>query len=314
MKGQVYKSTGSWYLVKDQEGEFWRCRIKGKMRLNGIKSTNPVSVGDWVVFDNDENTLENEGVIKEVQERKNYLLRKSTNLSKQTHVIAANVDCLYLIITVQDPVTSYGFIDRFLVMAEAFNVPVHMLINKMDSYESEALEKAEEIKMLYESIGYPVTFCSAETGLNMEVIEAGMVDQTVAFAGHSGVGKSSILKKVAPDLNIRIGDTSAAHSKGKHTTTFAEMFDLEGNKRIIDTPGIKGFGITRLEKEEIALYFVDMKALLENCKFYNCKHINEPGCAVKEAVEEGEIFASRYNSYLNIMEDDEGNYRSNIYG
>lgn len=314
VKGQVYKSTGSWYQVKAENGEFWSCRIKGKLRLKGIKSTNPVSVGDWVDFDRDEKGQENEGVITDIRDRHNYLIRKSTNLSKQTHVIAANLDQLFLIITVANPTTSYGFIDRFLVMAEAFNVPVSLVINKMDSYSDEEMEKVLEMVELYRSVGYTVLACSAETGENMEEISEAMKGKTVAFSGHSGVGKSSILKRVAPDLEIKIGDTSSVHQKGKHTTTFAEMFDLEGDKRIIDTPGIKGFGLTQVEKDEIALYFREMKNKLEDCRFYNCKHLNEPGCAVKEAVEEGEIAYTRYESYFNMMHDDESSYRSNIYG
>lgn len=313
MRGQVYKSTGSWYKVKDENGEFWNCRTKGKLRLAGIKSTNPVAVGDFIEFEEDENSPEQEGIIKEIYDRKNYLLRKSTNLSKQTHVIAANVDLLFLVITIDNPPTSYGFIDRFLVMAEAFNVPVHILINKWDLYENETLEKAQEYENLYKSIGYPVTRLSVENGLGFDTLKELIKDQCIVFSGHSGVGKSSILKLLAPDLEIRIGDTSTVHQKGKHTTTFAEMFDLDHQAKIIDTPGIKGYGITRLEKDEIALYFKEMKALLDECKFYNCKHLNEPNCAVKEAVVDGEIPESRYYSYLNMMEDDEGTFRSNKY-
>ncbi len=281
--------------------------------MEGIKSTNPIAVGDWVAFHEDKKGEADEGVIHEIQERKNYILRKSTNLSKQTHIIAANVDCLFLVITIANPPTSFGFVDRFLVMAEAYKVPVHILINKVDLHPDEHPELLEW-KDLYEKVGYPVTLCSAETGQGLEMVAQAMEHKVSAFSGHSGVGKSSLLQQLAPDMDIKIGDTSTVHLKGKHTTTFAEMFDVDDNKRIIDTPGIKGFGITRLEKDEISLYFKEMKALLEDCRFYNCKHINEPKCAVKAAVENGEIAATRYESYLNMMEDDEGSYRTDKYG
>lgn len=313
MEGQVYKSTGSWYQVKAEDGRFWRCRIKGKFRLQGIKSTNPIAVGDWVSFNEDEKGEDSEGVIHEIAERRNYLLRKSTNLSKQTHIIAANVDCLFLVITLKNPPTSFGFVDRFLVMAEAYKVPVHLVINKVDLHEENDTE-IEEWKELYQGIGYPVTFCSATTGEGIDHIAQTMAGIVSAFSGHSGVGKSSILKCLAPERDIKIGDTSTVHLKGKHTTTFAEMFDMDNDRRVIDTPGIKGFGLTQLDKDEIALYFVEMKSALDDCKFYNCKHLNEPKCAVKAAVENGDIAESRYQSYINMMEDDEGNYRTDKYG
>lgn len=314
MKGQVYKSTGSWYLVKDENGGFWQCRTKGKLRLEGSKSTNPVSVGDWVLFEEDKQGNPEEGIIYEILNRKNYLLRKSTNLSKQTHVIAANVDLLFLVVTLQNPTTSFGFIDRFMVMAEAFNVDVHILINKWDAYDDATLKQAEVLTEVYERIGYKVSPCSVITGLNMDLVKKEMHEKTVVFSGHSGVGKSSILQIIAPNLKIRIGDTSVSHQKGKHTTTFAEMFDLGDDIRVIDTPGIKGFGLTKLEKHEISLYFREMKNLLDGCKFYNCKHINEPKCAVKAGLESGEIAESRYTSYINMIEDDDGSYRSNKFG
>ena len=314
MKGRVYKSTGSWYRVRDENGNFLDCRIKGKLRLKGIKSTNPVAVGDEVVFALD--TTEGEGIIREVTERRNAVIRKSANLSKQVHILAANIDLCLLFVTVEHPHTTMGFIDRFLVSSEAFGVPVRLVFNKTDLYDTPELrERLQSYLDIYRQVGYRCAEISVEQKRGLDTVIDWMKDKTVVVSGHSGTGKSSFLQYLDPNLEVRIGATSDVHKKGKHTTTFAEMFDLPYGIRLIDTPGIKGFGLAAaLDKDDINLFFPEMKALLPDCKFYNCKHQNEPGCAVKEAVERGEIPESRFFSYCTMMEDDGSSYRKNIYG
>lgn len=310
MKGLVYKSTGSWYQVKSDEGNFYQCRIKGKLRLSGIRSTSPVAVGDRVGFDLDDEAI---GVIYTIDQRENYLVRKSVNLSKQLHIIGANIDLVFLVITLKNPETFTTFIDRFLVSAAAFGIETVLLFNKMDQYTEEELEMVNELKELYTSIGYQSVFCSTKSGQGMSELRNLMKDNTSIFSGHSGVGKSTLINKVAPELRLKIGEISEQHGQGQHTTTFAEMFDLSFGGRIIDSPGIRGFGIADIDKEEIARYFKEFFKASENCKFNNCQHLSEPGCAVKSELEDGTIAESRYQSYLSMVLEDEGPYRQDLF-
>lgn len=309
MNGTVYKSTGSWYLVKTGNDEFYECRIRGKFRIQGIKSTNPVAVGDKVVFD-----LENEGgkdfgIIKKILERENHIVRKSVNLSKQNHIIASNIDLAFLLVTIDNPPTSTVFIDRFLVTAEAYKIPAVLLFNKIDIYNRKEMEKANALKDLYTGIGYPCISISAKQGDNTGRVKSLMKGKTSMFSGHSGVGKSTLINQIEPSLELKTAKISQQHQQGQHTTTFAEMYDLGFGARIIDTPGIKGFGIVDMEKEEIGNYFPEFFALKSQCKFNNCLHLNEPKCAVKIALENREIAESRYKSYLQMMEEGDENYR-----
>lgn len=310
MKGLVYKSTGSWYQVKSDEGNFYQCRIKGKLRLSGIRSTSPVAVGDRVGFDLDDEAI---GVIHTIDQRENYLVRKSVNLSKQLHIIGANIDLVFLVITLKNPETFTTFIDRFLVSAAAFGIETVLLFNKMDQYTEEELEMVNELKELYASIGYQCVFCSTKSGQGMSELRNLMKDNTSIFSGHSGVGKSTLINTVAPELRLKIGEISEQHGQGQHTTTFAEMFDLSFGGRIIDSPGIRGFGIADIDKEEIARYFKEFFKASENCKFNNCQHLSEPGCAVKSELEEGAIAESRYQSYLSMVLEEEGPYRQDLF-
>ena len=310
MKGLVYKSTGSWYQVKSDEGNFYQCRIKGKLRLSGIRSTSPVAVGDRVGFDLDDEAI---GVIHTIDQRENYLVRKSVNLSKQLHIIGANIDLIFLVITLKNPETFTTFIDRFLVSAAAFGIETVLLFNKMDQYTEEELEMVNELKELYASIGYQSVFCSTKSGQGRSELRNLMKDNTSIFSGHSGVGKSTLINTVAPELRLKIGEISEQHGQGQHTTTFAEMFDLSFGGRIIDSPGIRGFGIADIDKEEIARYFKEFFKASENCKFNNCQHLSEPGCAVKSELEEGTIAESRYQSYLSMVLEEEGPYRQDLF-
>lgn len=310
MKGLVYKSTGSWYQVKSDEGNFYQCRIKGKLRLSGIRSTSPVAVGDRVGFDLDDEAI---GVIHTIDQRENYLVRKSVNLSKQLHIIGANIDLVFLVITLKNPETFTTFIDRFLVSAAAFGIETVLLFNKMDQYTEEELKIVNELKELYTAIGYQSVFCSTKSGQGMSELRNLMQDNTSIFSGHSGVGKSTLINTVAPELRLKIGEISEQHGQGQHTTTFAEMFDLSFGGRIIDSPGIRGFGIADIDKEEIARYFKEFFKASENCKFNNCQHLSEPGCAVKSELEEGTIAESRYQSYLSMVLEEEGPYRQDLF-
>lgn len=310
MKGLVYKSTGSWYQVKSDEGNFYQCRIKGKLRLSGIRSTSPVAVGDRVGFDLDDEAI---GVIHTIDQRENYLVRKSVNLSKQLHIIGANIDLVFLVITLKNPETFTTFIDRFLVSAAAFGIETVLLFNKMDQYTVEELEMVNELEELYSSIGYQSVCCSTKSGQGMSELRNLMKDNTSIFSGHSGVGKSTLINTVAPELRLKIGEISEQHGQGQHTTTFAEMFDLSFGGRIIDSPGIRGFGIADIDKEEIARYFKEFFKASENCKFNNCQHLSEPGCAVKSELEEGTIAESRYQSYLSMVLEEEGPYRQDLF-
>lgn len=313
MKGTVYKSTGSWYHVKAQNGVFYECRIKGKFRIEGIKSTNPVAVGDKVSFEIEKKGDETIGIIHEIEERENYIIRKSVNLSKQTHIIAANIDIAFLLVTLNNPPTFTTFIDRFLVTAEAYHVKAVLLFNKIDTYHEEELLEVKYLASLYRKIGYECIGISAKTGKNIEKVKDLMKHHVTMFSGHSGVGKSTLINTLEPSLNLKTSEISEQHLQGQHTTTFAEMFDLSFDAQIIDTPGIKGFGVVEMEKEELGDYFPEFFALKKDCKFHNCLHLEEPKCAVKEALEKEELAWSRYKSYLQILEGEEEHYRKDIY-
>lgn len=299
MKGLLIKSTGSWYHVENETGDRLECRIKGLFRIQGSKNTNPLAVGDWVNYEFDE---DGKGLITELFPRKNYIIRKSVNLSRQVHVIAANIDQAYLFITIKQPDTPLGFIDRFLVTAEAYHIPVVLIFNKSDLYDADEIEVVELLRKEYEKIGYK-TILNSSFQNNQQEIQAGLQGQVTLLAGNSGAGKSTFINSIQPNLNLKTGSVSEYHEKGMHTTTFAEMFKLDGGGWIIDTPGIKGFGIVDIEKNELCDYFPEMKKYSDECKFHNCKHINEPGCAVKKAVEAGVIWENRYHNYLSIFED-----------
>ena len=314
MEGTVYKSTGSWYTVKGADGAFYECRIKGKFRIKGIKSTNPIAVGDRIHFELDDKGEEKVGVIHNIQDRKNYIIRKSVNLSKQTHIIAANLDQVFLLITLNNPTTYTIFIDRFLVTAEAYDIPVVLVFNKIDTYNDEETNEVKFLAALYREIGYTCIGISAMTGKNVDKIKEMMVGKTSMFSGHSGVGKSTLINAIEPNLDIKTAEISQQHLQGQHTTTFAEMFDLSFGAQIIDTPGIKGFGIVDMEKEEIGDYFPELFKLKQDCKFNNCIHVDEPQCAVKEALEEGKVSWSRYKSYVQMINGEEENYRVDIHG
>jgi ribosome biogenesis GTPase len=312
-KGLVYKSTGSWYTVKADNGVFYECRIKGKFRIKGIKSTNPVSVGDKVQFDVETKGDETIGIITKIAERENYIIRKSVNLSKQTHIIAANVDVAFLLITLNNPPTFTSFIDRFLVTAEAYEIKAVLLFNKIDTYNDDELLEVKLLAAMYREIGYECIGISASTGKNVDKVKDMMKGKVSMFSGHSGVGKSTLVNTIEPNLNLKTTQISNQHMQGQHTTTFAEMFDLSFGAQIIDTPGIKGFGIVEVDREELGGYFPEFFALKENCKFNNCLHLEEPHCAVKDALETEQIAWSRYRSYLQMIEGEEEHYRKDIY-
>ena len=305
MNGTVYKSTGSWYTVKSSEGVFYECRIKGKFRTQGIKSTNPVAVGDMVEFELETIGDETVGIISAIQDRKNYIVRKSVKLSKQTHIIAANLDQVFLLVTLNNPPTFTSFIDRFLVTAEAYDIPVVLLFNKMDVYTDEERFEVDWLMDLYTKIGYTCLQIEAKQGKNVDKVRELMLGKTSMFAGHSGVGKSTLVNVLEPGLQLKTAEISEQHMQGQHTTTFAEMYDLSFDARIIDTPGIIGFGIVDMEKEEIGDYFPEFFALKSECKFNNCLHLDEPKCAIKEALERDEIAASRYRSYVQMITGEE---------
>ncbi|MGE5395064.1 MAG: ribosome small subunit-dependent GTPase A [Candidatus Saccharibacteria bacterium] len=308
-KGIVVKSTGSRYTVKTTEGETIDCRIKGNFRIKGIRSTNPIAVGDHVEFTVRQEDSNVEGIqvglISNIIERKNYIIRKSPNLSKESHIIAANIDQAFLIVTISQPLTSTTFIDRFLVSAEAYRIPCRLIFNKIDLYNEEQTQKMEDMIAVYQKIGYTCLKVSATEQTGMDALKEMIKDKTNVFSGHSGVGKSTIINNLQPGLGLKTGDISEAHHSGKHTTTYSEMISLDFGGYIIDTPGIKGFGLLEMEKEEISHYFPEMFRLLNDCQYYNCTHTHEPGCAVKKAVAEGEIAESRYDTYLGLLDGDE---------
>ena len=305
--GVVVKNTGSWFSVKS-DGDIIQCRIKGKLRMKGLRSTNPVAVGDSVDFEYDD--VEGIGVIKEIKPRKNHFTRRSINLSKETHVIAANIDSAILIVTVNFPATSTTFIDRFLVTAQAYDIPATLVFNKVDRYEEKDNERLEELRDLYENIGYKCVAVSAKNKTNTDQFIALLKDKVTLLSGHSGVGKSTLINAVFPNLELKTSEISDYHKAGKHTTTFSEMFDLPFGGQIIDTPGIKGIGTLDFQKEEVYHFFPEFFQLSGECKFYNCTHLHEPGCSILEAVQAGKIALSRYNSYLSILTDNsEDKYR-----
>ncbi len=302
MKGTVIKSTGSWYRVKTELGEYVDCKIKGQFRIKGLRTTNPVAIGDEIEFAYQEN--ENIGVISKIYDRTNYIVRKATNLSKQSHIIASNIDQAFLIVTLIEPRTSTGFMDRFLVTAEAYHIPTIIIFNKIDLYNEEVQKLHNEIKQTYETATYKCLEVSAETGENLDLLISQMKGKTTLLSGHSGVGKSRIINNLQPNLDLRIGEISAYHKKGTHTTTFAEMYEMDFGGFIIDTPGIKEFGLIDFNKEEIAERFPEMRELMPNCKYNNCTHIHEPDCAVLKALSKGNLSKTRYENYLNIFNDE----------
>lgn len=307
MKGLVVKNTGSWYTVRTNEGYDIESKIKGSFRLKGIRTTNPVAVGDRVEI---EENREGTAFITAIEDRKNYIIRRASNLSKQAHIIAANVDQAMLIVTVNYPITTTIFIDRFLATAEAYRVPVKLVFNKIDRYDSDDKEYLQGLIQLYTTIGYPCSMLSAEREDGLEALKADLKGKITVLSGHSGVGKSTIINKLIPGISLRTGDISEYHNKGMHTTTFSEMVALPEGGYLIDTPGIKGFGTIDMEEAEISHYFPEIFKISADCRFNNCTHRHEPGCAVLKAVSNHYISESRYRSYLSILDDkEESKYR-----
>ncbi len=313
MTGLVYKSTGSWYTVKTEDHKTFECRIKGKFRMQGIKSTNPIAVGDIVDFELDENSDSVTGSIYKIHDRKNYIIRKSVNLSKQTHIIASNIDIVFLLITINNPPTTTSFIDRFLVTAEAYGIEAVLIFNKIDTYDEAMIDEQSYLQYIYSDIGYRFLKISAQEKKGLDQLKQLMTGKVSMFSGHSGVGKSTLVNALEPSLHLKTKHISEQSKQGQHTTTFAEMYDLPFEAKIIDTPGIKGFGIVDLEPGEISGYFPEFFKLQNQCKFNNCLHKEEPNCAVKKALEENKIAWSRYNSYLKILEGDEEHYRQDVF-
>lgn len=299
-KGVVIESTGSWYSVEEPDGVITNCKLKGKFKTKGIKNTNPIAVGDIVDFE----MVENVGLIKNIEERRNYIIRKSTNLSKQHHIIASNIDQAVLVVSLIEPRTSLGFIDRFLITAEAYSVPAIIVFNKIDLYSPENLIDLENITQIYAKAGYETIHVSAKNETNLNLLQSALKGKHSLFSGHSGVGKSALINSMDHSKNLKIGKISDAHNKGKHTTTYATMYKLNFGAHIIDTPGIKEFGLIDFHKSELSHYFPEMRQYLGSCKFNNCLHEKEQDCKVKLAVEEGEIAEVRYNNYLRILHDE----------
>ncbi len=299
--GIVYKSTGSWYSVKDENGKFWNARIKGIFKLDAITSTNPVAVGDTVDFAT-ENEAENSVMITKIHDRRNYINRQSPKIKSQQHIVASNLNQILIIATLKNPRTSQGFIDRFLVASEMYHIPALIVFNKADIYGQKEKEKFVQLKVMYEAVGYKVFLISIAKGDGVPGLKAELKDKTTLVSGHSGVGKSSFINAVFPEKNLRTKDVSGWSGKGQHTTTFAEMYDLPFGGQLIDTPGMKEFGMVNVEKAELSGYFPEMRQRMQDCQFNNCLHVNEPGCAIKEAVRNGEISEDRYVSYYHILE------------
>jgi len=307
MKGLIYKSTGSWYVAKDEGGRQYNARIKGVLKISGLTSTNPIAVGDIVEMD-PENEVENTTTITGIHDRRNYVARVSPHNKNQHHIVASNLDQSFLFATIKDPKTSQGFIDRFLVSCESYHLPSVIIFNKADVYRKKELEKFEELKNVYETIGYKVIPTSIVNNHGVDEVKDLLVEKVTLLSGHSGVGKSSLINAIFPELNLRTKEVSNWSGKGMHTTTFAEMFDLPLGGKVIDTPGLREFGLVDIEKQELSHYFPEMRQRLQNCQFNNCMHINEPGCAIKDALNKGEIAVDRYVSYMTILDsmDDKG--------
>ncbi len=303
-KGIVIRSTGSWYEVRDEEGHIWQARLKGKFKIKGLKTSNPLAVGDRVRMDI-ENETENTAIINQIEERENYIARASVHKTSQAHLLAANLDQAVLIVTLDFPRTSLGFIDRFLVSAESFRIPVLIVFNKQDIFDEAGREQHQPIMDMYAELGYDTLRTSAVTNEGIEELKAKLKDKVSLISGHSGVGKSTLVNTIAPNLDLRTNEVSTFANKGVHTTTFAEMFELEPGTYLIDTPGIKELGLIDMAPAEISHYFPEMRDLLNECKYHNCVHVNEPACAVRDAVEEGSIAMSRYHSYLGMLQGDD---------
>ncbi len=301
MKALIYKSTGSWYVTKTEDGKIFNARIKGVFKISGLTSTNPIAVGDVVEMDM-ENELESTATITTIYDRKNYIARVSPHNKNQHHIVASNLDQSFLFATIKDPKTSQGFIDRFLVSCEAFHVPAIIVFNKADVYRKKEMEKFDEFKSIYQTIGYDVLLASVVNNTGIDEVKEQLRNKTTLLSGHSGVGKSSLINAIFPELKLRTKEVSDWSGKGMHTTTFAEMFDLPLGGKVIDTPGLREFGLTDITKQELSHYFPEMRIRLNDCQFNNCMHTNEPGCAIKEAVNTGEIHVDRYVSYMTILD------------
>jgi ribosome biogenesis GTPase / thiamine phosphate phosphatase len=301
MKAKVYKSTGSWYIVKTTSGDFWNARLKGIFKIEGISSTNPVAVGDNVEIEA-ENLLEKSAIINQILDRENYVNRQSPSNKMQHHIIAANVDQSLLVATLKEPRTSQGFIDRFLVACESYHIPAIIILNKADLYGKKEHEKFEHWEAMYESIGYKIMLVSVRENSGLSGVKSILADKITLLSGHSGVGKSSFINTVLPDLILKTNRVSGWSGKGIHTTTFAEMFDLPMGGQVIDTPGMREFGLTDIAKQELSHYFPEMRNRINDCQFNNCLHVNEPGCAIKKALDEGLIHIDRYESYCNMLD------------
>ena len=308
-KGLVIKSTGSWYSVEDENGDLFECKIKGNFRIKDIKSTNPVAVGDRVEFtvanETDTKTSQKIGLISAISERKNYIIRRSPNLSKQSHIIASNIDQAVLIVTLNFPITTTTFIDRYLASAEAYRIPVLIVFNKTDRYANKQSTELKDLIAVYENIGYACLTTSARTNSGIDALKAAVQNKINVFNGHSGVGKSTLLNLIQPGLNLKTSEISDYHQTGKHTTTYSALYKLNFGGYVIDTPGIKGFGMLEMEPWEISHYFPEIFRISEHCQYNNCSHTHEPGCAVKVAVEKGEIAGSRFTSYLGLLQGDD---------
>ena len=303
LEGIVYKSTGSWYLVKSKD-KFFECRIKGKIRLKDISTTNPVSVGDNVIFEIEDQNI---GIISDILPRSNYIIRKSVKLSKQYHIIASNIDLSILVVTLKNPSTTNNFIDRFLVTCRAYDIPVILAFNKIDTFQENENDQVKKMIDMYEHIGYNCDLISAKYGNGVNNLITKMKNKTCMISGHSGVGKSTLINYISPGLSLKTKEISSSHNQGQHTTTHAEMFDLDLNIRVIDTPGIRGFGLVDISKNELGDFFPEFFKAKDKCKFKDCLHLDEPNCNIKSEIISGEIFESRYNTYLDMLKD------NNIY-
>ncbi len=308
MTGVVVKSTGSWYVVRETStGQLHRCRLRGKFKNKGLKVSNPLAVGDLVEFEIPEQS-EGAGVIHTIQPRRNYIIRRSVHKSEHAHIVAANLDQALLVVTLVSPATSFGFIDRFLVTAEAYHLPAKLIFNKADLYDEDTLDYQQQVAGMYASLGYPSVLCSAETGEHVAEVAALLPNKVSLLSGHSGVGKSTLINELVPDLDLKTAEISEFSDKGKHTTTFAEMLEVVPGTYLIDTPGIKELGLVDVPPAELAGYFPEMRALLGQCRYHNCQHVHEPGCAVREAVDKGKLAVPRYESYLSMLADEDNRH------